>query len=58
VLFSFAKTQNYLPNEKTTVVESIPQVRVKLDDVTIFTPEEMTKLLHHAPPHIVPLLRS
>jgi integrase len=29
---------------------------VKLDDVTIFTPEEMTKLLHHAPPHIVPIL--
>jgi integrase len=56
VLFSFAKAQNYLPDEKTTAVESIPQVRVKLDDVTIFTPEEMTKLLHHAPPHIVPIL--
>jgi integrase len=56
VLFSFAKAQNYLPDEKTTAVESIPQVRVKLDDVTIFTPEEMAKLLHHAPPHIVPIL--
>lgn len=56
VLFSFAKAQNYLPDEKTTAVESIPQVRVKLDDVTVFTPEEMTKLLHHAPPHIVPIL--
>lgn len=56
VLFSFAKAQNYLPDEKTTAVESIPQVRVKLDDVTIFTPEEMTRLLHHAPPHLVPIL--
>jgi integrase len=56
VLFSFAKAQNYLPDEKTTAVESIQQVRVKLDDVTIFTPEEMTRLLHHAPPHIVPIL--
>jgi integrase len=56
VLFSFAKAQNYLPDEKTTAVESIPQVRVKLDDVTIFTPEEMTKLLHHAPPDLVPIL--
>ena len=56
VLFSFAKAQNYLPDEKTTAVESIPQVRVKLDDVTVFTPEEMTRLLHHAPPHIVPIL--
>jgi integrase len=56
VLFSFAKAQNYLPDEKTTAVESIPQVRVKLDDVTIFTLDEMAKLLHHAPPHIVPIL--
>lgn len=48
VLFSFAKAQNYLPDEKATAVESIPQVRVKLDDVTLFTPEEMTKLPHHA----------
>jgi integrase len=56
VLFSFAKAQNYLPDEKNTAVEQIPQVRVKLDDVTLFTPEEMTTLLHHAPPHIVPIL--
>jgi integrase len=56
VLFSFAKAKNYLPEEKTTAVESMAQVRVKLDDVTIFTPEEMARLLHHAPPHIVPIL--
>ena len=56
VLFSFAKAQNYLPDEKTTAVESIPQVRVKLDDVTVFTPEEMAKLLHNAPPELIPIL--
>ena len=56
VLFSFAKSQNYLPDERATAVEQIQQVRVKSDDVTIFTPEEMTTLLHNAPPELVPIL--
>ena len=56
VLFSFAKGQNYLPDEKTTAVEQVQLVRVKFDDVVIFTPEEMTKLLHNAPPELVPIL--
>jgi integrase len=56
VLFSFAKAQNYLPDEKTTAVEQIQLVRVKSDDVVIFTPEEMAKLLHNAPPELVPIL--
>jgi integrase len=56
VLFSFAKAQNYLPDEKNTAVEQIPQVRVKLDDVTLFSPEELKKLLHHAPPDLVPII--
>ncbi|MFU8894098.1 MAG: tyrosine-type recombinase/integrase [Luteolibacter sp.] len=56
VLFSFAKAQNYLPDEKNTAVEQIHQVRVKSDDTTIFSPAEMEKLLHHAPPDLVPIL--
>ncbi len=56
VLFSFAKAQNYLPSEKATAVELIQQVRVKLDDVTVFTPDEMTTLLHSASPELVPIL--
>ena len=56
VLFSFAKAQNYLPREKATAVELIQQVRVKLDDVTVFTPDEMTTLLHSASPELVPIL--
>ena len=56
VLFSFAKAQNYLPDEKNTAVEQMQQVRVKSEDTTIFTPEEMAKLLHHAPPDLVPIL--
>ena len=56
VLFSFAKAQNYLPREKATAVELIHQVRVKLDDVVLFTPEQMTTLLHHASPDLAPIL--
>jgi integrase len=56
VLFSFAKAQNYLPDEKTTAVEQVQLVRVKSDDVVIFTPKEMAKLLHNAPPELVPIL--
>ena len=56
VLFSFAKAQNYLPDEKNTAVEQMQQVRVKSEDTTLFTPEEMAKLLHYAPPDLVPIL--
>jgi hypothetical protein len=54
VLFSFAKGQNYLPGEKTTAVEQVQLARVKSDDVVIFTPDEMAKLLNHAPPDLIP----
>ena len=40
VLFTFAKAQNYLPDEKNTAVEQMQQVRVKSEDTTLFTPEE------------------
>jgi integrase len=56
VLFSFAKAQNYLPSDKATAVELMQQVRVKLDDVVLFTPEQMTTLLHNASPELVPIL--
>ena len=56
VLFSFAKAQNYLPSEKATAVELMQQVRVKLDDVVLFTPGQMTTLLHNASPELVPIL--
>jgi len=56
VLFSFAKAQNYLPEEKNTAVEQMQQVRVKSEDTMLVTPEEMAKLLHHASPDLVPIL--
>ena len=56
VLFSFAKSRNYLPEERNTAVEQIELVRVKSDDVAIFTPEVMAKILHAAPPRMIPIL--
>ncbi len=57
VLFSFARSQNCLPAEQMTAAEQVNKVKIKNDDdVSVFTPEEMTKLLHAAPPHLIPIL--
>jgi len=56
VLFSYARTQNCLPAEQMTAPEQIKKVKIKHDDVSVFTPEEMAKLLHAAPPHLIPIL--
>jgi integrase len=56
VLFSYARTQNCLPAEQMTAPEQIKKVKIKQDDVSVFTPEEMAKLLHAAPPHLIPIL--
>jgi len=57
VLFSFARSHNCLPAEQMTAAEQIQRARIKQDDdVAVFTPEEMTRLLHAAPPHLIPIL--
>ena len=57
VLFSFARSQNCLPAEQMTAAEQIKKVKIKNDDdVAVFTPEQMTKILHAAPPHLIPIL--
>ena len=56
VLFSFARERNYLPAERMTAAEQIKKVKVKTDDVSVFTPKEMEKILHAAPRHLVPIL--
>ena len=56
VLFSFARERNYLPAERMTAAEQIKKVKLKNDDVAVFTPAEMAKILHAAPPHLVPIL--
>jgi len=57
VLFSFACSHNCLPADQMTAAEQIKKVKVKDDgSVSVFTPEEMEKLLHTAPPHLIPIL--
>ena len=56
VLFSFARERNYLPAERMTAAEQLKKVKLKNDDVEVFTPAEMAKILHAAPPHLVPIL--
>ena len=54
--FAFAKEQNYLPADRRSVLELIKLPTVKSTEHTaIFTPEQMEKVLHNAPPSLVPI---
>ncbi len=54
--FAFAKEQNYLPADRRSVLEQIKLYAVKsTGDTAIFTPEQMEKVLHNAPPSLVPI---
>ncbi|MEX1113672.1 MAG: tyrosine-type recombinase/integrase, partial [Akkermansiaceae bacterium] len=56
VLFSYARSQNCLPAEQMTAPEQLKKVKIKSDDVSVFTPKQMEKILHAAPPHLIPIL--
>jgi hypothetical protein len=56
VLFSHARSQNCLPAEQMTAPEQLKKVKVVHDDVVVFSPEEMTTILHAAPMHLIPIL--
>jgi integrase len=57
VLFSYARSQNCLPAEQMTAPEQLKKVKIKNDDdVSVFTPKQMAKILHAAPPHLIPIL--
>ena len=56
VLFSFARSRNYLPEERATASDQVQVVRVKGGDVGVFTSDEMARILHAAPPELVPIL--
>ncbi len=57
VLFSFARLQNCLPAEQMTAAEQLKKVKVKsYENVAVFTPDVMRKILHAAPPHVIPIL--
>jgi integrase len=56
VFFSFAKSRNYLPEDRSTAADSLRLVKDVSDGVSIFTPEEMGKILHASPPRLIPIL--
>jgi integrase len=57
VLFSYGRSQNCLPAEQMTAPEQLKKVKIKNDDdVSVFTPKQMEKILHVAPPHLIPIL--
>ena len=57
VLFSFARKRTYLPPDRPTAADLLARSKMKSgSDVTLFTPEQMRKILHAAPPHLVPIL--
>jgi integrase len=56
LLFSFALTHNYLPEGRSTAAEQLKKVKAQSGEVEIYTPGQFTKILHAAPPHLIPLL--
>ena len=56
VFFSFARSRNYLPEERNTAADAVSLVKNVSDDYSIFTPKQMETILHHAPPRMIPIL--
>ena len=56
VLFSFAKKRAYLPVGDVTEAEALDKIRAADVDTEIFTPEQFAKILHAAPPNLIPIL--
>jgi integrase len=56
IFLSFARSRNYLPEDRNTAAQNLKIAKVVTDDKDIFKPETMAKLLHHAPPDLIPIL--
>ena len=56
VFFSFAKSRNYLPEDRSTAADPVRLVKDVSDRVSIFTPQQMETILHAAPPRLIPIL--
>jgi len=56
VFFSFARSRNYLPEERNTAADSVRLIKSVSNDYSIFTPKQMETILHAAPPRLVPIL--
>lgn len=55
-LFRFARSRGYLPDERTTAAEKTARGKVVEGEIEIFQPEELSMLLIHATPDLVPFL--
>ncbi|MCX6907858.1 MAG: site-specific integrase [Verrucomicrobia bacterium] len=55
-LFRFGRARGYLPDENTTAAEKTARGKVVEGEIEIFQPEELSKLLTHATPDLVPFL--
>ena len=56
LLFSFALEQNYLPEGRPTASSQVRRLKVGDTEIGIFQPDEMRRLLHAAPVHLIPSL--
>ncbi len=56
VFFSFAKSRNYLPEDRSTAADSVRLVKDVSDRVSVFTPKQMETILHAAPQRLIPIL--
>jgi integrase len=56
IFFSYARSRNYLPEDRKTSAENLRIAKVVTDNMDIFSPETMAQMLHHAPADLVPIL--
>jgi hypothetical protein len=56
VFFSFARGHNYLPEDRSTAADSVKLVKNVSENYSLFTPEQMERILHAAPPRRLAIL--
>ena len=56
VFFSFARSRNYLPEDRSTAADAVRLIKKVSDNTSIFTPKQMETILHAAPPRLIPIL--
>lgn len=56
VFFSFARSRNYLPEDRSTAADPVRLVKNVSNNYSIFTPKQMETILHAAPPRLIPIL--
>ena len=56
IFFSYARSRNYLPEDRKTAAENLKVSKVVTENSEIFTPETMARILHHSPADLIPIL--